>query len=135
VNYQDLLLFNPIDGVLSLRRLIIDKRALKDSIGSGVAASVQALGATSISLPGMGGAGRLSSSPSISAVSRGPHSQLAPADPPMELGARDIVVATWDLKRKEDWVEFKRAVQPTVLISNDPTGKGRGGAIFGEYVY
>jgi hypothetical protein len=71
VNYQDLLLFDPVDGVLSLRRLVIDKHAVKESIGSGVAASVQALGATSISLPGMGGTGRLSSSPSISAVSRG----------------------------------------------------------------
>src|SRR6266567_7748042 len=97
VNYQDLLLFDPVDGVLSLRRLVIDKHAVKESIGSGVAASVQALGATSISLPGMGGTGRLSSSPSISAVSRGgsggPHSQHAAGDPPVELGARDIVVA------------------------------------------
>jgi len=41
----------------------------------------------------------------------------------MELGAKESVVATWDLRRKRDWVEFKRAVQPLVLVSS---GKGKG---------
>jgi hypothetical protein len=133
VNYQDLLLFDPVDGALSLRRLVIDKHAVKESIGSGVAASVQALGATSISLPGMGGAGRLGSSPSTSAVvrggSKGSHSQQSEGDPLMELEARDIVVATWNLKRKRNRAEFKRAVEPTVPI------KRRGGVVGGEYVF
>ena len=57
VNYQDLL-FGPVDGVLSLRRLITDKHEVKGSIGSGVAASVQALDVTSISFPGMGAGDR-----------------------------------------------------------------------------
>jgi len=34
---QDLLLFDPVDDVLSLPRLIIDWYAVKESIGSGVA--------------------------------------------------------------------------------------------------
>ena len=96
---------------------------MKESIGSGVAASVQALGVTGISFPGMGSADRLSMSPSTPAASRGgsrnSHLQKV-GDPPMELAAKESVVATWDLRRKRDWVEFKRAVQPNILVS---TGK------------
>lgn len=127
VNYQDLLLFDPVDGVLSLRRLIVDKHAVKESIGSGVAASVQALGVTSISFPGTGGADRISLSPSTSAASRGgsrsSQSQQV-ADPLMELGAKESVVATWDLRRRRDLAEFKRPVQPTMLVGG---GKGKVG--------
>ena len=51
----------------------------------------------------------------------------------MELGARDIVVATWDLKRKRDWTEFKGAVQPTVLVGSGSTYMSGGdGAAFIE---
>src|SRR6266567_7306904 len=54
-------------------------------------------------------------------------------DPPVELGARDIVVATWDLKRKRDWTEFKGAVQPTVLVGSGSTyTSGGDGAAFIE---
>jgi len=57
----------------------------------------------------------------------------AAGDPPVELGARDIVVATWDLKRKRDWTEFKGAVQPTVLVGSGSTyTSGGDGAAFIE---
>ena len=127
VNYQDLLLFDPVDGILSLRRLIIDKHAVKESIGGGVAASVQALGVTSISFPGMGAADRMSTSPSTSSTSRGGsrHSHAPQVgDPLLELGAKENVVATWDLRRRGDLAEFKRSVQPNVLIGG---GKGKVG--------
>ena len=88
---------------------------MKDGIGSGVAASVQALGVTSISFPGMGTGDRMSMSPSTSAASRGgsrtSQSQQV-GDPPMELGAKENIVATWDLRRRRDLAEFKRSVQP-----------------------
>jgi len=45
-----------------------DKHAVKESIGNGVEASVQALGITSISYPGMGGSERVSMSPTTSTV-------------------------------------------------------------------
>jgi len=135
VNYQDLLLFDPVDGVLSLRRLITDKHAVKDGIGSGVAASVQALGVTSISFPGMGAGDRVSMSPSTSAASRGgsrtSQSQQV-GDPLMELGAKENIVATWDLRRR-DLAEFKKSVQPSVLVDG---GKGKVGreCVF-QFVY
>ncbi len=59
-NYHDILVFDPIDGYLTLRRLTIDKQPVKEQ---GLGASMHALGVTSISLPGMGSAGRLSSPP------------------------------------------------------------------------
>ncbi|KIM42507.1 hypothetical protein M413DRAFT_444245 [Hebeloma cylindrosporum] len=135
VNYQDLLLFDPVDGVLSLRRLIIDKHPVKESIGSGVAASVQAFGVTSISFPGMGGGDRISLSPSTSGASRGgsrtSHSPQVGGDPQMELFAKEGMVATWDLRRKRDWAEFKRPVTPNLVVTGGGGlgGRGKGGML------
>jgi hypothetical protein len=70
VNYQDLL-FGPVDGTLSLLPLIMNKDAVKNSIGSGVAASVQALGVTSILFTGIGGVGPVGNMSPTSATSRG----------------------------------------------------------------
>ncbi|KAF8166691.1 hypothetical protein BJ912DRAFT_889225 [Pholiota molesta] len=119
-NYQDLLVFDPVDGVLSLRRLAIDKHPEKEQGIGGVAASVHALGVTSISLPGMGGAGRLSSSPSTrgtaGALSSGRSTSSAKVEePPMELVGKETVEATWDLKRGRDWVEIKTPVLPSTI--------------------
>jgi hypothetical protein len=119
-NYQDLLVFDPVDGVLSLRRLAIDKHPEKEQGIGGVAASVHALGVTSISLPGMGGAGRLSSSPSTrgtaGALSSGRSTSSAKVEePPMELVGKETVEATWNLKRGRDWVEIKTPVLPSTI--------------------
>jgi hypothetical protein len=68
------------------------------------AASVQALGVTSISLPRMGGAGRRAGSPSRSSGS-------GVVDPPVtELVAKESIVATWHLQRRTDWVEIKQRI-------------------------
>lgn len=117
-NYQDLLVFDPVDGILSLRRLTIGKQAVKDQ---GIAASMHALGVTSISLPGMGGAGRLSSSPSTKAPES---AKVKVDDPPMELVARVSVEATWDLRRGgRDHVEIKTPILPAQAVDRQ-----RGGA-------
>jgi hypothetical protein len=115
--FQDVLLFDPADGVLSLRRLSLDKHVVREK-GLGMAAaaaSVQALGVTSISLPGMGGAGRLALSPSRSGGSGGNKSSTAVDPPVTELVAKESIVATWNLQRRTDWVEIKeRIVNPDI---------------------
>ena len=109
-NYQDILVFDPVDGHLTLRRLTIDKQPVKEQ---GLGASMHALGVTSISLPGMGSAGRLSSSP----VARMSETASAAAgvragEQAMELAVREGLEATWDLKRARDAGEIKTPVMP-----------------------
>ena len=121
--FQDVLLFDPADGVLSLRRLSLDKHLVREQ-GLGMAAaaaSVQALGVTSISLPRMGGAGRHARSPSRSGSS-------GVVDPPVaQLVAKESNVATWHLQRRTDWVEIKQRIfNPDIKPSQPGLG--------GEYV-
>jgi len=105
-NHVHILVFNPEDGSLTLRILKLGTKAASD----GIVSSVQSLGLTSVSLPGMGGAGRLSSSPG--AASRGsPRVQSKQFEAtPQELSAKETVVATWDLLRKPDWKEVRAPV-------------------------
>ncbi|KAF8161700.1 hypothetical protein B0H34DRAFT_702189 [Crassisporium funariophilum] len=122
-NFQDVLLFDPMDGILSLRRLTLDKQLAHEP---GVAASVQALGVTSISLPGMGGAGRMSGSPSMRGGGGGRMlgltATVSVAELPMELVGKEGTVATWDLQRGRDWVEIK---QPMGLDERADLRRGR----------
>ncbi|KAF8903655.1 hypothetical protein CPB84DRAFT_1773819 [Gymnopilus junonius] len=132
--HQDILLFDPADGVLSLRRLILDKHPVKEGgistaiggIGGSVgAAAAHALGVTSISLPGMGGAGKLSSSPSLK-VSVGGGRDVKKdvgSDSDMELGAKESTVVWWDLRSgRESRGQVKFVFEPLDLGSK---GKGR----------
>ncbi|KAF8332992.1 hypothetical protein F5887DRAFT_995039, partial [Amanita rubescens] len=113
-NYQDLLVFDPADGMLSLQRITTDVKAKDQSLSVAASVSMSALGATatSVSLPGLGGAGKLSSSPassiaySISAASNASSRNTNP-----DLG-KESVVATWNLQRRRDWEEIR---QPIVL--------------------
>lgn len=135
-NFQDVLLFDPTDGTLSLRRCTVELHPKEQ----GLASAAAALGATSISLPGMGGAGRLSGSPSSSAGAGAAAggkgharsssrsragagvAQMQMGEVPMELAGRENVVATWSLKRRWDSREVRR-----------PLGlEGRGGGGGGE---
>ena len=61
-------------------------------------------------------------SPKVS-LAPGQHSLLV-GDLLLELGAKENVVMTWDLKRY--LAEFKRSVQPTVLVGS---GKGKIGRV------
>ena len=120
--FQDVLLFDPADGVLSLRRLSLDKHFVREqSLGmAAAAASAQALGVTSISLPRMGGAGRLATSPPRSGGS-------GVVDPPVaELVAKESNIATWHLQRRTDWVEIKQRIFNPDVKYQPPLG--------GEYV-
>ncbi|GLB34454.1 hypothetical protein LshimejAT787_0200190 [Lyophyllum shimeji] len=97
-NFQDMLVFDPRDESLSLRRVTLEMRpkARDQAMGMGIVSG--AFGATSISLPGMGGAGRLSASPGTSGGA-GAFGQRQ-AEVPMELVGRESTVMTWSLKRR-----------------------------------
>lgn len=113
-NYQDILLFDPADGVLSLRRLTLEKRVVRDQT------VVQAV--ASISLPGMGAAGKLSSSPSHRMASA---SQTA--DPQTELVARENVQATWTLRRDMVGPEVMLPVNPRRPLDRERRSEAFGG--------
>ncbi|KAH7902822.1 hypothetical protein BJ138DRAFT_271896, partial [Hygrophoropsis aurantiaca] len=109
-NYQDLLMFDPLDGMLSLRRITLQQR-LHDQ-GPSFPASFSGFG-TSISLPGAGGAGRLSASPpSRGNGMRNKSSGLTQMmEASTELTGRESTVATWQLRRRQDWGEIKNSLE------------------------
>jgi hypothetical protein len=118
-NYQDVLLFDPAEGVLSLRRAMLERRAEapgalallspSSSLGSGVG--------TTMSLPAMSTLARFGSSPPArGAPGTSPSAQGASGltqmmDRPGELVGRESVVATWSLRRGRDWREVKTVLR------------------------
>jgi len=107
-------LFDPTDGTLSLRRCTLELRPKERSaIGMG-----GALSGTSISLPGMGGAGKLSASPSSkgsgggsawkSGAGRSGLTEMM--DGGMEMVGRESVVATWSLGMRGEEGEVRKAL-------------------------
>lgn len=108
-NIQDILVFDPVDGVLSLRRITTDQRP-KDQIGL---ASVP--GVISRSLPGtVGSPVRMSSSPgSVGQASS--TSTSTPTEAVMELVGRGELMATWNLQRNNDWKELRKSVEESTV--------------------
>ncbi|KIK97003.1 hypothetical protein PAXRUDRAFT_825396 [Paxillus rubicundulus Ve08.2h10] len=112
-NFKDVLLFDPSGGVLSLRRITLEQRSRESAIPF---SSPIANFATSVSLPGVGAAGRLSASPPSHAPKdsrkgSGLTQQLSEAA--TELVGKESIVATWQLKRRQDWGEVKNVVSET----------------------
>jgi hypothetical protein len=135
-NTQDILVFDPSDGTLSLRRIVCDQRP-RDQLGL-ASVSTTARGVVSRSMPSVGSAGgttRLSSSPSgATAVSRTSSSSTTPGggsvpstsgvpDVVMDLVGYDTTVATWNLQRDRDWEEIRK---PVDWIINTPRKRGFG---------
>ncbi|KAH7888262.1 hypothetical protein F5I97DRAFT_1926687 [Phlebopus sp. FC_14] len=110
-NFKDVLLFDSSGGVLSLRRITIEQRSRDSAPFSSPIANI----ATSISLPGVGGAGRLSVSPPGQTPrdtrKSGLTQQLIEAS--ADLVGRESTVATWQLNRRHDWGEVKHVVRET----------------------
>ncbi|KAH0589923.1 hypothetical protein H2248_000113 [Termitomyces sp. 'cryptogamus'] len=117
-NFQDVLVFDPADGSLALRRVVLEVCVKEHGMGMGMGISLGALGVggTSISLPGMGYAGVGVGSPSsLSSASAsgggsggsggggvfgqrvGMQGQEGRQGQEMELGARESTVMTWSL--------------------------------------
>ncbi|KAG6817066.1 hypothetical protein H0H87_000245 [Tephrocybe sp. NHM501043] len=112
-NYQDMLLFDPMDATLSLRRVMLEMRARDQGLGMGIldGGLARAAGVTSVSLPGMGFAGGfagVSSSPSsgggafgqgrlIKGTEGSAQERGREREGQMELGARESTVMTWSL--------------------------------------
>ncbi|THU96949.1 hypothetical protein K435DRAFT_858103 [Dendrothele bispora CBS 962.96] len=117
-NYQDILVFDPTDGVLSLRRLMTDiKVRSKDgsfilSTSFGSFASVGSVGSTSRSLPGTGAAGRLSTSPNKASLGGSNSSGLTQMiEEPKEIIGKESTVATWSLRRRREWSETRKPLE------------------------
>ena len=113
-NFKDVLVFDSSGGVLSLRRITLEQRPRESGIP--FSSPITSL-ATSISLPGVGAAGRLSASPPVQTRSpirdatrkrSGLTQQMLEAA--TELVGKESTVATWQLKRRHDWEEVKRVV-------------------------
>lgn len=138
-NIQDVLVFDPADGMLSLRRITLDQRP-RDQLGLG-SVSTSAMGVVSRSMPGaVGSPGRLSASPG--ALSRASSTSTTAGgggtaqggqggqDAMAELVGQGSLVATWNLQRKRDWEEIRKPIDEVSGIVARPKG------VFGaEYVF
>ncbi|KAF9024568.1 hypothetical protein BDZ89DRAFT_1068964 [Hymenopellis radicata] len=111
-NFQDMLVFDPVDGLLQLRRWILSAGSVRES------RDLTSMGGmTSVSLPlglGLGvpsscsprHGGRRMSSSGLSPDMAG----IAPegkADGEL-VAVKESIVATWDLRRRRDWSEVKK---------------------------
>ena len=114
-NYQDILVFDPTDGKLSLRRIILSTRST-DSVSS-VLANLPIPTGTSISLPGMGLVARANSQSSSSSPPLGVTQPKASGvtkamePPPTEVVAiESSPMAAWPLLRGIEWEEVKKKI-------------------------
>ncbi|KAH7923186.1 hypothetical protein BV22DRAFT_1015894 [Leucogyrophana mollusca] len=117
-NFQDILMFDPLDGVLSLRRITLEPRP-RDQ-GPSFSAPFSNFGA-SVSLPGTGAAGRLGvSPPSRGGGARNKSSGLTQMmEASTELAGRESTVATWQLRRRQDWGEIRNSLQGAADSSSE----------------
>lgn len=122
-------MFYPNDGMLSLRRITTEVRA-KDQ-GLSVAASMSALGATSVSFPGLGGAGKLSTSPSSIAFSTSVASNASSKQSNTDINSthdlvgRETIIATWNLQRRRDWEEIRQPIPLGTTPANRSTTRAK----------
>ncbi|KAJ7712437.1 hypothetical protein B0H16DRAFT_1624929 [Mycena metata] len=109
---QDVLVFDPADGVLSLRRITLALE-VPHPVGLPISVSLPAARMAGLSMsaspPGYVYAGV--GAPTSYARGHGQHGSPggASADTPgAELGGREAVVATWSLRRRRGWAEIRR---------------------------
>lgn len=112
-NFQDLLLFDPSDGVLSLRRVMLEQRPRDAGTFSYSYSLANLPTSVSMSLPGNSGTSRLGTSPPnrvgvVSTKSSGLTQMMLEAA--SELHGRETMVATWQLRRHRDWSEVKHVL-------------------------
>ncbi|KAI0365441.1 hypothetical protein BV20DRAFT_954256 [Pilatotrama ljubarskyi] len=110
-NYKDLLVFDPTDGTLTLRRIFVERASTDQAVVPG---SIPVAGGMSISLPGMSTLSRsMGASPPSSGASPRPASGLTQMmERSAEIVGKESVVGTWSLARGRDWPEVKQSVRP-----------------------
>ena len=105
-----MLLFDQTDGTLSLRRFFIDLRANDHSLI--VPGAIPGLGGTSISLPTRTPFNWINAPPPTTGGQNVRTSGLTKMmERTAELSAREVDVATWNLRRECDWPELKRTLK------------------------
>ncbi len=114
-NYQDVLIFDPLDGNLTLHRLTVSTRSARDhdtsTLSSSLMSALPLPSGTSMSFPGMGMFSKTSTSP----TSRSSNSTPSALSRMMErredatkiLVAKEAAIASWSLSRSLDWREVK----------------------------
>lgn len=121
-NYQDVLLFEPADGSISLRQFFVDRRAHEHNLS--VPNAVPGFGGTSISLPTRPLFGRPSvSPPTASRVKASALSQML--EKPIDLVGHESEVATWNVRRGHDWPVVTRPVANAASAPTKPQGKAK----------
>jgi hypothetical protein len=113
-NHQDVLVFDPIEGSLSLRRFILELRSRDQTLS--FPTSLPDLGGTSMSLPGPSPSGRLGVSPPNSSS----RSSASSKDLTVELVGRETIVASWNLRRSQSWQEIRGSLQSHLNSSSHP---------------
>jgi hypothetical protein len=111
-DFQDILMFDPADGSLCLRRCAISLRPVEQTLS--VPSSVPGIGGTSLSLPSRPSLGRVGAPfPAPAIAFRSGSSGTAPGiDKPMAIVGHESEVATWNLRRGRGWPVVKGTVRP-----------------------
>ncbi|KAI8984805.1 hypothetical protein BD414DRAFT_66054 [Trametes punicea] len=113
-NYKDLLVFDPMDGTLTLRRVFVERSAAGDTQAV-VSGSIPVAGGMSISLPGMSTLSRsMGASPPGSGLGVSPRTASGLTqimERGSEIVGRESVVGTWSLARGRDWPEVKQRLR------------------------
>jgi len=128
-NFQDVLCFDPMSGVLSLRRIWVDRPASDRTLQ--VANAIPTLGGTSISLPGTGlSLTSMSVSPPPQAEPTARRGSSASTSGKMQehsavLVGRDNVFATWNLRRSSDWPPVKQIVKDIANVRHHVAGQSK----------
>lgn len=128
-NFQDVLCFDPVSGVLSLRRIWVDRPASDRTLQ--VANAIPTIGGTSISLPGTGlTLASMSISPPRQSESAGRRGSSASASGKMlehssGLLGRDSAFATWNLRRSSDWSSVKRILKDITNTKGNAVDKSQ----------
>jgi hypothetical protein len=128
-NFQDILCFDPMSGILSLRRIWVDRPASDRTLQ--VANAIPTLGGTSISLPATGlSLMSTSVSPPHQAelTTRRGSSGSTPGrmqEHSAGLVGKDSVFATWNLRRGSDWPPVKQIVKDIANIKRNVGGQSK----------
>jgi len=116
-NYEDILIFDLSNGMLSLRRLTLSTRSSESGSMASYIPYIPLSVGSSLGV-GFAGPARASKRRSISptSVRRSSASGLSQMiEKRVELVAKESAVATWDLVRKADWKEVKEVVKGVMV--------------------